>query len=257
MMAPIGEPSRPIIVCGMPRTGTTLIGQFLKTAGWDVLVVMPEFPPMQVPSMFDVLDQTRALFRSQTWRPFTDDDIDARVCELFRRIIGSGRDPEPMGDDIGQPRFGFKQPRAEMFHDRFAEALRSYRPQYVYTFRDPDEAFSSFNAISHGAVDPREWGQWLTASSVAASALASRGDLFPVDVARWSGDPSLRAGVSRRMFEFLDLPYRDESRAFCESWPAVNRRTTDIDGSDTPGFDRSATEAAAGYRKSTVALPIP
>jgi hypothetical protein len=257
-MPPIQEPSRPIVVCGMPRTGTTLIGQLVKTAGWENVVMFPEFAPDQVPAMFDVLEQTRGVLRSQAWRPFTDEDIEARVCELHRRIIGSGRDPEPGGDDIGQPRYGFKQPRAEIHHDRFAAALGPFRPQYVYTFRDPVEAYRSFVGISRILPSQKEWVLSLDVSSQAALDLAASGDLFPVDTEQWAADPSLRSDRVDQLFSFLDLKPTDETEAFATQWPEINRRkAADREQAKGEAFPRRQMSALNGYRDRTQSLPLP
>jgi hypothetical protein len=257
-MAPIQEPSRPIVVCGMPRTGTTLIGQLVKTAGWNSVVMFPEFAPDQVPAMFDVLEQTRGVLRSQAWRPFTDADIEARVCELHRRIIGAGRDPEPGGDDIGQPRYGFKQPRAEIHHDRFAAALGGFRPQYVYTFRDPAEAYRSFVGISQVPPSQKEWALSLEASSQAAVDLAAEGDLFPVNTELWAADPAPRAELVDRMFSFLGLAPTDETEEFVALWPGINRRkAADREQLGVDSFPRRQLSSLNVYRDRTESLPLP
>jgi hypothetical protein len=242
----------------MPRTGTTLIGQLIKTAGWENLVMFPEFAPDQVPAMFDVLEQTRAVLRSQAWRPFTDDDIEARVCELHRRIIGSGRDPEPGGDDIGQRRYGFKQPRAEIQHEKFAAALGPYRPQYVYTFRDPVDAYRSFVGISQVQTPYKEWARWLDESSQAATDLATSGDLFPVNTELWVSDPDLRATLVDRLFSFLNLTPTEETEAFVSQWPEINRRKAeDREQTNGDAFPRRQLNTLNRYRELTESLPLP
>jgi hypothetical protein len=257
-MPPIQEPSRPIIVCGMPRTGTTLIGQLVKTAGWENVVMFPEFAPDQVPAMFDLLEQTRGVLRSQAWRPFTDDDIEARVCELHRRIIGSGRDPEPGGDDIGQPRYGFKQPRAEIQHHRFAAALGPFRPQYVYTFRDAAEAYRSFVGISQVMPSSKEWALSLDKSTQAALDLAENGDLFPVNTEQWASDPALRSERVVQLFSFLGLVPTDETEDFTTRWPGINRRKdADRAQPQVDEFSRRQLNSIDRYRDRTESLPLP
>ena len=257
-MPPIQEPSRPIVVCGMPRTGTTLIGQLIKTAGWENVVMFPEFAPDEVPAMFDVLEQTRAVLRSQAWRPFTDEDIEARVCELHRRIIGTGRDPEPGGDDIGQPRYGFKQPRAEIQHERFAAALGPFRPQYVYTFRDPVEAYRSFVGISQVRPSQKEWALSLDVSSQAAVDLAASGDVFPVDTELWASDPAMRPTLVNQLFSFLGLQTTAETEDFVTRWPAINRlKAADREHVVVDIFPRRQLASLGRYKDRTESLPLP
>jgi len=236
------------------------MGQLIKTAGWDNVVIFPEFPPEQVPAMFDLLQQTRQLWHSQTWRPFSDEEIEARVNELFRRIVGSGRDPElPMGDDIGQPRYGLKQPRAESYHDRLAVSLGPFRPQYVYRFRDPITAYRSFQGISLAPTEPKIWASWLDISSRAAVSLAASGDLFPVDTEKWAAeDRSLRSALVDRLFAFLGLSPTSETGDFVATWPGVNRSSSTV--LDTPNAERLARRRKAEvshYRERTRSLQLP
>jgi hypothetical protein len=220
--------------------------------------MFPEFAPDQVPAMFDVLEQTRGVLRSQAWRPFTAEDIEARVCELHRRIIGSGRDPEPGGDDVGQPRYGFKQPRAETHHDQFARALGPFKPQYVYTFRDPVASYRSFVGISQVAPQPKEWVLWLDQSSQAAVELALSGDLFPVNTAQWAADPALRSNRVEQLFSFLGLVPTDETKDFVTQWPGINRReAAEHEQTEVDPFTRRQLNSVNRYKDRTSSLPLP
>ena len=83
-MAPIPPITRPIIVCGMARSGTSLIGQLLKTS--QEVVVFPELSVASTTAQFDLLVQVRDTIKAQPWRPFTDDDIEAHAVELPPRV---------------------------------------------------------------------------------------------------------------------------------------------------------------------------
>ncbi len=133
-MAPVASPTRPIIVCGMARSGTSLLGEFIKTSP-DV-VIFPELDPASTPAIFELLRQVGRTLGFPSWRPFTECDVEARVVELLRNIWGSGRDWD-VHDDTGQRRFGLKQPNAEELHEDFAAVLGEFSPQWVYAIRKP------------------------------------------------------------------------------------------------------------------------
>ncbi len=74
MIAPVAAPTRPIIACGMARSGTSLLGQFIKTSP-DV-VIFPEMNPANTPAIFELLSQVRRTLGFQSWRPFTESDVE-------------------------------------------------------------------------------------------------------------------------------------------------------------------------------------
>ena len=216
-------PTRPIIVCGMPRTGTSLLGQFVKKSG--DLVLFPELSPEEVPALFDLLHQTRTALEAATWRGFAEDAVDARVLELLRRVWAAGR-PLDEAEDPDLPRFGLKQPNAELAHERFHEALRGYPPLYLYTVRDPVAVYGSLLRMAVGGdVAPREFLRRLEASLDAAAAIARAEPeaLSVVDVDRVSGDRASRLSAGRRLFDRLGLPWTRKAENFLVAWPAVNR----------------------------------
>lgn len=234
------------------------MGQLIKTAGWDNVVMFPEFAPDQLPAMVNVLEQILSVLRFQAWRPFTDEDIEARVCELQRRIIGAGRDPEPGGDDIGQPRYGFKQAGTEIHPYRFATALGPFRPQYVCTFRDPVEGYRSFVGISQISASQKEWALSLNVSSQAAVDLASSGDLFPVDTEKWASDTGLISALVDRLFSFLGLEPTIETGDFVTRWPGINRlKPADREHIVVDAFPRRQLASLNRYVDRTESLPLP
>ncbi|MEE9228692.1 MAG: hypothetical protein V3U47_06940 [Acidimicrobiia bacterium] len=220
-MAAIQPPTRPIIVCGMARSGTSLTGELINSS--EDIVLFPEMSVHSTSSQIDLLKEVRATLKGQPWREFTPEEIEGRVVELLRRIWGSARDPE-LFDDEGQPRFGLKQPHAEEWSEQFVETLGAYRPQYVYTIRDPDGIYhSTLRMSAWGDFDPDEFTDRFLASIETADGLVAAGDMFVFDLARASEDPAYRKQKGNDLFEYLDLPMNDFTHQVLDRWPAMNR----------------------------------
>jgi len=222
-MAPIPRPTRPVIVCGVARSGTTRLGELLNEL--DDVVIFPEMNPTYVPAQFDLLRQLRATFRAQKWRiEFTPEGIDARLVELLRRIWGAGRVTHEHRDDVGQLRFGLKQPHAEERHAEFTDVLGRYRPVYVYTVREPGSIYhSTLRMAGFGDYQPDEYADRFLQSVDIAIKLAAEGDLMVFDVAEAAGDPRYRKQRAQDVLTFIGLRSNDRYQEQVESWPLVNQ----------------------------------
>ena len=186
-------------------------------------MLFPEMGIHSTSSQIALLNDVRGTLQAQPWRNFTQEGIDGRVLELLRRIWGTVRDPDRF-DDEGQPRFGLKQPHAEEWSGEYAQALGAYRPQYVYTIRDPAAIYHSTMRMSAwGDYGPDEFTDRFLASVATATDLAVAGDLFVFDVFRATADPTYRKQLGLDLFEFLQLPMSDFSHRVLERWPDMNR----------------------------------
>jgi hypothetical protein len=215
----ITPPTRPIIVSGMARSGTTVVGAMVRKCG-DVLL-FPELSPHSTPALFDLLAEVRATLESQRWRPFTERDIDTRIVELLRRIWAAGRDEED--DDVGQLRFGLKQPQAEDLHGAFTSLLGEFRPQWVYTVRDPLDVYdSTLRMAKWGDILPGEFVERCAASYEAALTLGAVGDLITFDVQRAASDAGYRERRAFEVKDFLGFGKPRGLRPFLKGWPAIN-----------------------------------
>lgn len=245
----IPQPTRPIIVCGMARSGTSLVGQLIKASG--NAVIFPEMSPHSTTAIFDLLPQVRATIRAQRWRPFSDADIEARVVELLRRIWGAGRDPE-LHDDVGQPRFGLKQPHAEELRARFVTTLAAFPPQWVYTVRDPVAIYDSTLRMSAGGdLSPGQFAERFENSLSQIEELVATGDGFTFQADRAAGNPEYRLMRSRRLYEFLGLPFGAAAERFVDKWPQINTSSGSNVGQLTPEEVAARVEKFATSDAST------
>ena len=205
----------------MARSGTSLTGELINSS--PDMVLFPEMSVHSTSSQIDLLKEVRATLKAQPWREFTPEGIEGRVVELLRRIWGAVRDPDQF-DDEDQPRFGLKQPHAEEWSEQFIETLGTYRPQYVYTIREPGGIYHSTLRMSGwGDFDVEEFTDRFLSSIETAGDLVASGDLFVFDVSRASEDPAYRKQTGNDLFEFLDLPMSEFTHQVIDRWPAMNR----------------------------------
>lgn len=207
---------RPVIVCGMPRTGTSLVGQLLKTTG---LVVYPELSPESLPSLFPLVGELRSVLAADTRRGFDPALIDDRILEFVAALWAAGRAPR---DAAGAERgVGLKQPGAERFGPEFRRALGPYAPRYVYTLRDPVAAYdSTLRTMGRwGDIGPGDYADRWDRSLADAAALADAGDLVPFAAA--SSRVGREDGVAA-VLRFLDLIPTRRTEIFVGRWPDVN-----------------------------------
>jgi hypothetical protein len=215
----VAPPSKPVIVCGMARSGTTLLGAMVRTCG-DI-VLFPELSPHSTPALFDLLAQVRATLASQKWRPFTETDLDARIVELLGNVWAAGRDED--AGDLATTRFGLKQPHAEELHEEFSAVLGRFAPQWVYAVREPGAVYeSTLRMAKWGDIDPHSWAQRCQRSFAAALHLRDRGDLIAFDIPRAADDAEYRFRRAFEVKDFLGFGKPRGLRPFLKGWPAIN-----------------------------------
>lgn len=224
---------RPLMICGMPRSGTTLIGQVMKTGDRDSdgsvsdtkehVRIYPELDPGKVAEQFALLGSLGKLLTSTTWRNFTEELISERKLELLRAIWRSGR-PDRGAPDEGHERFGLKQPNGELFYRRYRKALGEYSPIYIYCVRTPDDVYrSNLNTMGKwGDIGPSGFRRKYK-KSLSAVAKMEPSDVAVVDIDRLTADEATRRKAIQALFTFCDVEYTDRTERFVTDWPAVNR----------------------------------
>jgi len=233
----------------MPRSGTSLAGQLVKKA--DDVVIFPELSPEDVPGTFAVLGETRRLLTAAAWRGFDEELIDARVLELLRRIWATGR-PAAAAEPQDSPRFGLKQPNAELFHQEFATALGRWSPVYVYSVRDPADMYDSLLRMSRwGDLSPDAFARRSAASLQSAEAIraADPDALFVLNIPRMTEDPDYRQSRGAELFARLELEPTTRFENFLKAWPPVNRSAGENRGDLSDGEIARRVEALRKPRR--------
>lgn len=218
----------------MPRSGTSLIGQFLKNSGVGLsggvepnrehVRIYPELHPGDVPAQFQLLEQIDAVLSQSEWQGLARELIDERLLSLLREIWRAGA-PSSGVPDEGYERFGLKNPLAELFYDNYHSALGEQSPLWVYCVRDPLSVYeSTLHAMGgFGDIEPKAFKRRFESSLAAAEGIpAAEKRVVPVDL--WAADAAERMRQARSLLNFLEVEWTSRSENFLKRWPSINRR---------------------------------
>jgi len=224
-----GLSSRPIIVCGVPRSGTSLTRDLLNSH--PKVIILDEFPFSQLPSTFSLMKELRTLVGGfhESWRGLGPQEIEERLAwwlgstwaavsrdVLFHRFLARG-----------VSRFGMKTPSAELFFDQLQAHLGQNRPQLIFCIRDPLAVYVSLLGVPWGAhYLPEKALELFLASRNAALSIQEKdpGCLFVLNIDRANRSFRERLLLAKKLFRFLGLRLAAKSVFFCLRWPPVNRR---------------------------------
>lgn len=217
---------RPVIVCGMGRSGTTLIKGILNTAG--NLTVYSELKHGCLQATLKLLDEVRDLYRERSagWRKTDDERAERNVSFILRHTLCGISGVTDPGRCLAKPRFGFKQPNAELYFEKFEELLGSIAPWYLYCWREPIDVYESYLSMPWGDTKPDRFKEELEASFGAAVNLLGkvrdRAVLLPVHTL--SADQEHRTRIFTEMFDRIGLDLSHRTEEFLAEWPPVNTR---------------------------------
>lgn len=213
----------PIIVCGMPRSGTTLMRELLRSTGR--IAIFDEYSPQVVTGFLPFLEETKRLMHHDGWRKVKKREIAPRINGLMLQSWKAASKPENRLTD-NAVRFGVKTPYAELDHARLAALLEELSPVYIYTMRNPTDVYRSILRMPWGNRRPKEAYERWVASLTAARGIDS---LFAFDVDR-SEDVAYRQKWAKRVIPALLGELPDSTNRFVEEWPAVNRSAGSWEG---------------------------
>ena len=127
---------------------------------------------------------------------------------------------------MAKPRFGFKQPNAELYFERFEAALGSIAPWYLYCWREPVDIYDSYLSMPWGNTKPRPFKIELESSFDAALHILEkefeRTVLVPVH--RLSSDQEYRTRFIWEIFDRIGLEASVRTEQFLSEWPPINTR---------------------------------
>ena len=234
---------RPIIVGGVPRSGTSLTRDLLNTH--PKVVILDEFPFSRVPSTFSLMRELRDLAElpHESWRGLDSRELADRLAWWLASTWASVSRPSLLRrfQARGVRRFGMKTPSAELFFDELQAHLRQNKPQLVFCIRDPLSVYESLLGLAWGAhYTPDKAAELFLASRNAALAIRKKEPdcLFVVNVDLASRSFRDRLLLAERLFRFLGLRPAARTAAFCLRWPPVNRRDPRKDPEILPDEER-------------------
>ena len=236
----------PVVVCGMPRSGTTLIGKILG-AGPD-LCIFPELAPGSVDALLTVMERLRLQYLTTTWLGVRRAEVEQRLLTFLRHACEASRweSEPPCPADV---RFGVKHPGMEAHIERLDAVLASSAPTYVYVIRDPEATYGSVLRMPWGDLDPAVFRDRFRESveSVLGLQAADPERLLVIDI------DALRGGSERReamtaAFATIGVPMSLASRELVDGWPPVNRVPDNIGVLDSAEISRRVRAFGKGRK---------
>ena len=227
------------MVCGLPRSGTTLIGALLNQS--PAIEVLNEIPYLsEFPGFRDLIrqycrwcDATRESAH-EAWRGMSADVVEERVEGLLRAFsralkpfAAPGSPRWDAGEKPDAPVFCLKRPGLELWADAYEELFTERKPRYVYCLRDPVEIYGSMLSVPWGAAQtPEDFVASLGRSIARIEELARAGSpnrTFIVNVERASRNPEERQVMVQALFKFIGVEPCDRVARFVSEWPPTNR----------------------------------
>lgn len=248
-----------LIICGMPRSGTTLMGELMRQCpGVDVISEPPAL------SRFTAFSELAVQYlawhdeimgaESQRWRNIDEHTAQRRMDEQLISFCYAFRPNVPgqtMGEfDGSRPRIEdvetvcLKQPNAELdvlFHE---QNFRTMRPKYLYCLRDPRKAYRSLLSMQWGAgTSPDAFLDVLARSLSHLGRIPDAEDRVRViNVDHFASDREARLARLPDVLRHFGLTVGIDAMKFVAEWPAVNRTkdtwdTREVAESDMMLFD--------------------
>ena len=239
MSDPSGAVRSLIVVCGVPRSGTSVVGALCNTS--PSVEILNEIPSLsRFPALAELLEEyDRWVERTQInegWKRLSP-DLHAHRREGIVLNLARATAPHVPGelrhsrwDRRDHPRATtpcFKCPGAEHDMPLFEELFPVTRPTYLYCFREPRAVYESILSVPWGSeYSPEGYLDLLRRSFTVVLAQDSQrpGSVVLLDARRLSSDRRLRTKLFSELFRRLGLRRNWASRRFLATWPPVNRR---------------------------------
>jgi hypothetical protein len=236
--APARRP-RLFVVCGLGRSGTTLVGALLNRS--PLVEVCNEIPHLSLfPAFGELVRQYRGWAGAmqqnpyEAWRGLGPEVVERRAEDLFVAFARALKPEVPPGsarwDAAPKPEarvLCLKRPELELDADPYETLFGEGRPGYVYCIRDPVGIFASTLAVPWGAgQDPAAFALKLGRSVAAIARLAEApppGRVLVVNVDAAFRDTGVRESLVRRLLAFVGVPPCEAVERFVREWPPVNR----------------------------------
>lgn len=235
--------SPPVIVCGLPRSGTSLTRDLLNTS--RNVLILDEFPSQRFSALFSLAEQLAQVDREQVeaWRNLSGERV-ARALELVATAwaLASRKHLWQKFRDGRFDRIGMKTPLAELDYEVYERVLGGCAPFLVYCWRPPLAVYDSLLSLAWGAHHtPESFMSMLESSLVVILKLLQErpGNVFVFDVARTPFDRGERKQAVSRLFAALGGRRSWRTVRFLRRWPMVNPRAKGTPSSLSPEETRS------------------
>jgi len=201
---------RPIVICGVPRSGTTALSLMLNQHA--EIGLAREIELYKLPSIVPMLSET-AVHHKDAWTPERRDEVVKAIWYFIGR---------PVGVRIDARRWGMKTPWSEFNRDLWDPLVS---PLWVYVIRRGDRVFQSNMRLGYGdADDPERMIARYKESIHIGEAMAREGagHICHMDLA---DDFESRMRLAEGVFGFIEEEIDPGVRAFVEKWPTQHPAT--------------------------------
>jgi len=235
----------------MGRSGTTLIKEVLNTA--SNLVVYSEPRHACLHATLSLLEEIRDLYRERSagWRKIDDESAEQNVSYILRHTLCGISGVTAPGRCTSKQRFGFKQPNAELYFEKYEAVLGSIAPWYLYCWREPIDMYDSYLSMPWGNSKPRPFRKELRSSFDAALHILEKAPerTILVPVHRLSSDEGYRTRFFSGIFDSVGLEASARTEQFLSEWPPINTREK---VSAPPSIDAAAKHRRLQSLKKTL-----
>lgn len=214
---------RPVVVCGLPRSGTSLVRELLNAH--KRIVILDEFPMGRFPSLMTLAGELESLLQDplESWRGQAELPFQRRLAWLVSSVWASASRPKVLFRfrEGSMRRFGVKTPSAERNYPELAKLFAPFLPQYVYCMRDPAAVYESLLSVPWGVhYQPEAVVAMMEASWQAVQAIQREGlgEVFIFDLRQAQEKLRTRLQVVARLFAFFGLPWSLGVLRFCWIW---------------------------------------
>jgi len=218
--------ARPPVICGMGRSGTTLIKALVMT-GADV-VIYPEPRHTCLGRALDLLEEVRELYgrRGPGWQAMGEGRVEQILAYILRQVlcgIAGNSDPVRCSSRL---HWGVKQPNGERHFDRLEGVLGNMAPFYLYCCREPLGVYESYLVMEWGDLVPKAFLKKLKESleTVLRMLEVAPGRTVLLPVHLLSAEVGYRRQAVGQLFRTLGITPADRTEEFVESWPPANTR---------------------------------
>lgn len=218
----------PVIVCGLPRSGTSLTRDLINTS--SNVLILDEFPSQRFPALFKLAEELAQADREpyETWRGLSSQRT-ARALELISTawVLASRDHLWHRFRKARLDRIGMKTPLAELDYGHYERLLGSCAPVLVYCWRPPLAVYDSLLSLAWGThYTPESFTATLESSLEAVVKLRSEQPekVFVFEVARTLTGHNQRRQAVASLFSFLQAKRTWRTIRFVAQWPEVNSR---------------------------------
>jgi len=216
-----------VIVCGMPRSATTLVQDLLNEHGQ--ILLYNEFPLYTFRDVMPLISAYEQFVTSdeELWREISPAEAKVRKGEILFDLWrvgskGAKHDTEPANFRV----VGMKTPLAETEFRFWGRAFEAYDLKYIYCVRHPCRVLESLcSTWMRQHADPVTSIRNLYSNSYHHLCAIERIDaecVLTVQADRVGQTTEERLAFCRRILDFLGVELTPGVLEFVEKWPSIN-----------------------------------